>query len=222
MACIYKITNTVTGQIYVGKTKQTIQTRWKKHVYDSARLDTFLYRAMRKYGIEAFTIQLVETVQEADLDQRECDWIQQLVTMAPTGYNLTEGGTGGDTSQSPNYQRAMLLRDTRGDRNSNYGKRGQHSPNYGKVRSVEQRDRMRVGVQQAWDADPDRKQKARERIAGLNNPMYGKKPTTAMKVVFDGQVFYSLADAIRATHRSSAYIKKHGTITYAKQTSTLV
>ena len=64
---IYKITNKVNGKAYVGKTTDTVQVRWKEHLKDFKRkrcANRPLYRAIRKYGIDAFN---VETIEEADL-----------------------------------------------------------------------------------------------------------------------------------------------------------
>jgi hypothetical protein len=60
-ACIYKITSTKTNDFYIGSTIQELKNRFKTHKSD-ARLgkDKKLYNCMREYGIETFTIELVE------------------------------------------------------------------------------------------------------------------------------------------------------------------
>ena len=43
---IYKITNTINGKVYIGKTLETMEKRWKEHQKDSMRFtDRPLYRA---------------------------------------------------------------------------------------------------------------------------------------------------------------------------------
>lgn len=91
---IYKITNTVNGKVYIGKTLETMEKRWKEHQKDSARfIDRPLYRAMNKYGIEKFTIEIVEEPEVKTLSQRECYWIEYYNSYH-FGYNATLGGDG--------------------------------------------------------------------------------------------------------------------------------
>lgn len=97
---IYKITNNVNGNIYIGKTVKSITERFKKHIYNSRNGNTYLYKSMRKYGIENFSVTLLEEIKEEKLlDEREKFWIKELNPQ----YNLTEGGTGGNTTASINF-----------------------------------------------------------------------------------------------------------------------
>lgn len=94
---IYKITNLINGKIYVGKTTKTAEERFKRHYYNHKSGNTYLYRSMRKYGFDSFVIETIE--QTNQIDEREKFWITEL---APH-YNMTKGGDGGDTSNSPNF-----------------------------------------------------------------------------------------------------------------------
>jgi len=133
---IYLITNKINNKQYIGKTSQSLDKRWYQHCKNAEYgLDTYLYRAIRKYGVENF-----ECVYIADgLNDEEVLLIEQYNPV----YNMTKGGDGGDTSSSPNYKKAMMRRDYSGENNPNYGKRGKDSPNYGKVRSEAQREKSR-------------------------------------------------------------------------------
>lgn len=132
---IYFITNNITGDRYVGKTTRTIEDRWYQHKKNAEYgHGTYLYRAIRKYGVENFTCEFL-----ADgLDEEEILLIEQL----KPEYNMTSGGDGGNTSSSPNYKEGMIRRNYRGENNPNYGKRGQDSPNFGKKRTPEQRAKI--------------------------------------------------------------------------------
>lgn len=92
MAYIYQITNDINGKIYIGKTEQSISKRFSEHCYDRTRCpDRPLYRAMNKYGIEHFHIELLE---ETDCpEEREVYWIEQKQSFKH-GYNATIGGDG--------------------------------------------------------------------------------------------------------------------------------
>ena len=94
MAYIYQITNQINGKIYIGKTERTIQERWREHCEDYLRercYDRPLYRAMRKYGLSNFTIELLEETDNPE--EREIFWIEQKGSFKH-GYNATMGGDG--------------------------------------------------------------------------------------------------------------------------------
>lgn len=125
---IYKITNNITKDIYVGYSYNYLK-RWYFHKRNASKgVNTFLYRAMRKYGIENFSIELLEDCDNALNEQREKHWIATLVPR----YNMTAGGDGGRTADSPNYKAGIKRRNLSGSNNPNYGKKGPLSPNYGK------------------------------------------------------------------------------------------
>ena len=94
MAYIYKITNTINGKMYIGKTELTIEKRFQQHCKDSQRdkmSNRPLYKTMRKYGVEFFSI---EEIEETDSpEEREIYWIEFYGTFK-NGYNATMGGDG--------------------------------------------------------------------------------------------------------------------------------
>lgn len=201
---IYKITNTNNGKIYIGKTTKTIEQRFEKHCYNSKSMNTHLYKSMRKHGVDNF---IIEVIEEDSNDEREIYWISEMGSLAPNGYNLTIGGEGGDTSMSPNYIEAMKKRDMKGKNNPMYGR-----DRTGGVITKETRVLISKAQKENWDTNPDRKQKASDRVVGKNNPMYGKTPSNAVKVVFEGFEYESLASASRMTGHSVHYIKKCGEV----------
>lgn len=88
---IYKITNNQDGKIYVGKSKSTVQGRWKGHLRDYQRYiqqdrnSSKLYNAIRKYGIENFTVEQIDEEDRVHIHPDE----EQLYTMA--GYRRGMG-----------------------------------------------------------------------------------------------------------------------------------
>lgn len=86
---VYRITNTLTSKIYVGTTTNTLETRWNTHKSD-VRLDHRpLYRAIREYGLEHFSIELIEECSdEATMYSQEIYWSRKLGSIYPQGYNL--------------------------------------------------------------------------------------------------------------------------------------
>lgn len=96
MAYIYKITNKQTGKVYIGKTLDTIEERWKEHLrdYKKRRCEKRpLYNSMNFYGPEVFTIEQVEECQPNVLNEREIYWIAHYDSYY-NGYNGTKGGDG--------------------------------------------------------------------------------------------------------------------------------
>ena len=118
---IYQITNTITSDFYVGKTINP-KNRFYQHKYNATKRKsrTYLHRAMRKYGVENFTFTILDNVNNPEeLNPREIYWIEQL---SPK-YNMTKGGDGCDTSNSPNYKLAIKKRDQKGPKNGMYGRK---------------------------------------------------------------------------------------------------
>lgn len=96
MAYIYRIINDINGKIYIGKTVHSLKERWIEHISESNRdraKDRPLYRAIRKYGINHFHIELVEECSDTIVNEREIYWIEHYGTFK-NGYNATIGGDG--------------------------------------------------------------------------------------------------------------------------------
>lgn len=91
MGIIYKITNTVNGHSYIGQTRCSLQKRWNEHIRDSKRCDYKFHRAIRKYGENAFHAEVIETVPDDQLNEREVYWVDYYDTYS-NGYNSTLGG----------------------------------------------------------------------------------------------------------------------------------
>ena len=75
---------------------------------------------MRKYGLDNFIFTLLDEANSIEeLNRKEIEWITKL---SPK-YNMTKGGDGGDTSNSPNYKLAIKNRDQTGPKNGMYGRK---------------------------------------------------------------------------------------------------
>lgn len=87
MMGIYKITNIITGEFYIGQTND-IKRRWKEHrVKMKTNTTKTLYAAMREYGIDNFTFEVLEECEEKDLLDREQYYIEKYKAM-DYGYNM--------------------------------------------------------------------------------------------------------------------------------------
>jgi group I intron endonuclease len=124
---IYRIINKVNCKFYIGKTTKPVEDRFKAHIKNHKKQNTYLYRAMRKYGVDQFVIDQLEQVADKNqLNEKEKYWISQL----SPHYNMTIGGDGGDTSSSPNYKLGMKNRIH--PHTPTYGMLGKSSPMRGK------------------------------------------------------------------------------------------
>lgn len=92
---IYKHTSP-SGKSYIGQTIHTMDYRWKRHVKGAlnAHIITKFVRAIRKYGPENFTHEILEeNISTQELaNEREQYWIAHFNTFLGEGYNETSGG----------------------------------------------------------------------------------------------------------------------------------
>lgn len=88
---VYKIVNKINNKIYVGKDEKN-----NPKYYGSGHL---IKRAIKKYGIENFEKHILETCENKNiLNEKEKYWIKYLNSTNPEiGYNIAEGGHGGNT-----------------------------------------------------------------------------------------------------------------------------
>ena len=94
---IYKITNTINGKFYIGQTIQNVKERFYQHCAtkcSQAILNMVIHKAITKYGKSNFTIEVIEEVESANLNDRERYWIRYYDSYN-NGYNSTEGGQDG-------------------------------------------------------------------------------------------------------------------------------
>ena len=128
---IYKITNVIDGNVYVGQTTKSAEERFKEHCCDalSGRLDTALAKAIRKYGPDYFCVDVIEEVSDkGNLSEREAYWIKKYDS-CNGGYNMTAGGEGGNTYANKTPEEMDDICDK--IRQSKLGKR---NPNHRKVK----------------------------------------------------------------------------------------
>lgn len=105
---VYKIINHTTGKIYVGQAVSHIlnhnryrpygyEGRFKSHISEafSAKKNQchYLNNSIRKYGVEDFSVELLEYCDSTLSDEKEIYYIKQLNSLYPNGYNLKNGGS---------------------------------------------------------------------------------------------------------------------------------
>ena len=154
---IYCIKNTINNKEYIGLTTRTLEHRWKQHIYESNKKDSWewntpLGNAIKKYGEDSFQVFVLEECSsETEMKKREIDLIKERKSLASeTGYNLTLGGDG-----------------RLGYKLSEETKRKIGEGNKGKTYTAESLEKMSVA--------------AKKRSVGKPSPMDGKKHTEESK-----------------------------------------
>ena len=77
---IYKITNTITGDFYIGSSKD-VKKRWREHKCPSSwnkQPNNPMYLDMKKYGIDKFVFEILEEVEADKLKEAEQQFIELL------------------------------------------------------------------------------------------------------------------------------------------------
>lgn len=93
MIGIYKITNNINNNCYIGQSVY-IEERWKEHKskYNWERENKKpLYLAFQKYGLENFSFEIIEECEPEQLNLKEQYWIDYYNSYN-NGYNMTSGG----------------------------------------------------------------------------------------------------------------------------------
>ena len=88
---IYKITNAITGDFYIGSSKD-VKRRWASHKWKSSWNDypnNQLYLDMKRYGTDNFVLEILEEVEIDKLKEMEQHYIE---TLKPTYNNYNAKG----------------------------------------------------------------------------------------------------------------------------------
>ena len=102
ISAVYKITNTITGDFYIGSSKD-VKRRWKEHKKPSTWNDnpnSPMYLDMQKYGLDKFDFQVIEEVEVDSLKETEQQFIERL---SPTYNNYNANGW--DIERRKEYQK---------------------------------------------------------------------------------------------------------------------
>lgn len=91
ISAVYKITNTITGDFYIGSSKN-VKLRWESHKWPSTwnkYPNKQLYLDMQKYGIDKFEFQVIVEIEAEHLKEKEQEFIEK---MHPTYNNYRANG----------------------------------------------------------------------------------------------------------------------------------
>jgi group I intron endonuclease len=158
---VYKTTNMQNNKIYIGMHKAQV---FDKNYFGSGVL---IKKAIKKYGQDNFIVELIEwCCDRENLCNKEKYWISYFGSNNPEiGYNLAQGGDGGDTfhlhtAEEQNEIRAKISERFKGRKQTDewIEKRkccGEENGMYGKHHTQETKEIIS------------------KKLSGENNPMYG-------------------------------------------------
>lgn len=175
LGIIYLAENSFNCKLYIGMTNQRLSGRKSMHKFASKKSKCHFANAIRKHGWDTFTWHVIDKWNSRDEgEEKEKYWINLLMSNNPhLGYNLTEGGDGGDTSWAFTDETRRKISD--GSKRSwkeNYEQRcslvvGEKNPMYGKKHTKESIERNRMHQPMLGKKeDPERTKK---RIEAMKN-----------------------------------------------------
>ena len=116
---IYKITNTVTGDFYIGSSKN-VKKRWREHKWPSKWNEcpnNPMYQDMQKYGVDKFDFEILEEVEIEKLKETEQQFIEKL---QPTYNNYNASGF--DFERRKKYKKKYNKEYNKSDKRKKYNK----------------------------------------------------------------------------------------------------
>lgn len=113
MGVVYRATNDKNGKVYIGKTVGSLERRRKQHEHDAKAPKYIFHRAIRKYGKDSFTWDvLYESPDDADLCEIEIVEISEHDSTSPEcGYNMKGGGLSPSSTARNAHNRIMSIID---------------------------------------------------------------------------------------------------------------
>lgn len=105
---IYKIINNTNDKVYIGQCVSHIlnhkryrpygyKGRFKSHIHEAYSNKKnqchYLNNAIRKYGVEQFSVELIESCELEKVNDKEIYYIHLFNSLFPNGYNLKIGGS---------------------------------------------------------------------------------------------------------------------------------
>ena len=118
---IYKITNTITGDFYIGSSKD-VKQRWAHHKCQSTWKkcpNNSMYLDMKNYGIDKFSFQILAEVEQDKLKEMEQQFIE---TLKPTYNNYNAKGLDVERKKEYNkeYQKSDKYKESHRKASNNY------------------------------------------------------------------------------------------------------
>ena len=180
--CVYCYTNLINNKKYIGqvnRTKNDLKQRHRQHIFSSTNenskdYDTPFHRAIRKYGVDDFKLEVLSITDNYCVDMIERHFIFVYNTIND-GYNICEGGHNGNCFAGKNDEEMNEIKRKIRDKATNRLKDKNNHPMYGKHHSEESKRKMSEANKGKCTY------KNHANVSGENNPMYGKQHSEESK-----------------------------------------
>lgn len=205
---VYCITNKVNGKLYVGVTTRGYKNRFANHIWHSRKSSgkcRALYNAMRKYGQDAFSVELIDTASSfEEMNQLERKHIARLGSLHPNGYNLTDGGDAGSFAEETRLMASKRLKGKpMGEKNRKALVKAWADPDLRKKRCAAIKEAMNRPEVRAKTSERQKgKPKSASHIESLR-----KARASSVICVETGMVFEAMIDAVNWIRSQGKYPK---------------
>jgi hypothetical protein len=94
ICCVYKLENLINGKVYVGQTQNFKQRKMAhRHMMSQGHSNRWIKADVEQYGMENFSMSILEECSPDELDEKEVYWIDKLNSyQRDYGYNNSMGG----------------------------------------------------------------------------------------------------------------------------------
>lgn len=206
---IYLVKNKKNNKVYIGQTSQKggFDRRYKHNIGKYTN-NTYLKRAIKKYGIDEFEVNKEYDIaySKEELDQKEIMYIQKFKSNnLEYGYNIESGGSFGKLAESTKQK----LREI------NTGKRYSYETNQKKARIG--KDNGMFGKNHSKDSINKMSENRKGKYKGLENPRSRKVQCATTGKVFncirEAGVFYNIKSFTHISRVCSGELKFCGELT---------
>lgn len=185
--CIYCYTNKINNKKYIGQVNRNNKNLKQRHIQHinscknkkSKDYNSPFHRAIRKYGINNFTLKIIHIADKYSVDLLEKHYIYFYDTLVcSNGYNISNGGANGNPFAGKTKEEKKEINKKIGEKAKQRLQNKENHPMYSKHHSEKTKEK----ISKTWnDKSENNKNNIKNKISnnhadmkGENNPMHGK------------------------------------------------
>jgi group I intron endonuclease len=192
---IYIGTNRINGKCYIGQTiDPKPSNRWLKGHF-KAENDWPLYRAMKKYGKNVFTFEVIwHCTNQAELDQSENSFMDLFDTIVPNGYNVRRAGRRGKHHEISKAKMRAAQATPEAKARKSAAMKVMHT-------NPENKERHRQGLIAAWAKEGESEKRGIAISKALREPEKNKRLRIALRKAYtDPELRNKLSEKVKKTY----------------------